>query len=122
MPTVNGNHSRTGKGAETAITSWCTLCYMKAIFLRFSDFALVTQAGQLVHQHLFDKIAAAHVAGFRQLIKRVDRIGVELQLNALQAANLIAFELIAFVDAQMFIALKRIGFRSTRATLICEQI
>ncbi|WP_219994100.1 hypothetical protein, partial [Klebsiella pneumoniae] len=34
MPIDNGNHSRTGKGAETAITPDCTLCYMNAGFSR----------------------------------------------------------------------------------------
>jgi hypothetical protein len=32
MPADNGNHSRTGEGAETAITPDCTLCYMKVFF------------------------------------------------------------------------------------------
>lgn len=104
MPTDRGNDSRTEKGAETAITPDCTLCYMKAYFLRVLGFILAAQGRQLVHQHLFNKIAAVHVAGFGQLIERINRIGIELQLNALQTANFIALELIAFVDTQLFVA------------------
>lgn len=64
MPTDRGNDSRTEKGAETAITPDCTLCYMKAYFLRVLGFILAAQGRQLVHQHLFNQIAAVHVAGF----------------------------------------------------------
>ena len=78
MPADRGNDSRTEKGAETAITPNCTLCYMKAYFLRVLGFILAAQGRQLAHQHLFDKIAAVHITGFRQLIKRIDRIGIQL--------------------------------------------
>ncbi len=77
MPIDNGNHSRTGKGAETAITPDCTLCYTNADFSRKVRLSLAVQGAQLGHQHLFNEIAAAHITRFRQFIERIDRVGVE---------------------------------------------
>ena len=49
-------------------------------------------------------------------------IGVELQFDTLKPTIFIAFKLIAFINTQLFIARKRIRFRSSRSTLIREQI
>jgi len=77
---------------------------------------------ELQDQHLFDKLTAADLTGVRQLIQRIDGFSIQFQLDAFEPTTFIAVKLIALIDAQLFITRKRIGFRSSRATLIREQI
>ena len=83
---------------------------------------MAAQHLKLGDQHLFNELAAANISRVGQLVKRIDRVGVELQFDTLKPTIFIAFKLIAFIDTQLFIARKRISFRSSRSTLVREQI
>lgn len=78
LSTDKGNHSRTGKVAETAIMPDCTLCYKigeNAQIFRLSPG--VVQGLKLFKQQRFDQLAAADISGVGQLIQRVHRIRIE---------------------------------------------
>jgi hypothetical protein len=121
MPTDKGNHSRTGKGAETAITPDCTLCYMKGFLRVFrlmpgcAGLKLAISISSMRSLRLILRASASSLSASTAS-------ALSFQFDTLQPTIFIAFKLIAFIDAQLFIARKRIGFRSSRATLIREQI